>query len=169
MTLEEAIKTAIQYETKVRGLYQQAVDKATDDKGRRVFAVLRDEEQGHLDYLAERHTEWKQTGQVTAAKLGTVVPSKKKLADAVNKAKKSVDGPRYTVELDLLRQALAMELETGNFYRKMVAELDAEGQNLFRRFVDIEEGHYAIVQAQIDAINGMGFWFDSMEFNLEAG
>lgn len=169
MTLEEAIKTAINYETKVRGLYQQAVDKATDDKGRRVFTVLRDEEQGHLDYLAERHAEWKKTGKVTAAKLGTVVPSKQKIADAVKQAQKTVDGPAYGVEVELLKQALALELETGNFYKKMVAELDAEGQALFRRFVEIEEGHYAIVQAQIDAITGMGFWFDSMEFNLEAG
>ncbi|MFH1812215.1 MAG: ferritin family protein [Pseudomonadota bacterium] len=169
MTLEEAIKTAINYETKVRGVYQEAVDKATDDKGRKVFTVLRDEEQGHLDYLAERHAEWKKSGHVTAAKLGTVIPSKQKIAEGIKNAKKNVAAPDYAVELDMLKKALALELETGNFYKKMVAQLDAEGQAMFRRFVEIEDGHYAIVQAQMDAISGNGFWFDSMEFNLEMG
>jgi hypothetical protein len=51
----------------------------------------------------------------------------------------------------------------------MVAELPPEGQQLFGRFLEIEEAHAAIVQAEIDSVNGTGFWFDVMEFSLEAG
>ena len=40
-------------------------------------------------------------------------------------------------------------------------------QEMFRRFVEIEEGHQKIVQAEIDCVSGAGFWFDSMEFKLE--
>ena len=36
-------------------------------------------------------------------------------------------------------------------------------------FLGIEQGHQAIVQAEIDALSGLGFWFDFQEFNLEAG
>ncbi len=32
----------------------------------------------------------------------------------------------------------------------------------------IEDGHLAIVQAQLDSVQGMGFWFDIAEFRLEA-
>jgi hypothetical protein len=48
-----------------------------------------------------------------------------------------------------------------------VRTLDSEGQQLFERFVEIEEGHKAIVQAEIDCLSGSGFWFDTPEFSLE--
>jgi hypothetical protein len=51
----------------------------------------------------------------------------------------------------------------------MVRELPVEGQNLFSRFLEIEDGHGAIVQAEIDSVKRMGFWFDLKEFDLEAG
>jgi rubrerythrin len=69
----------------------------------------------------------------------------------------------------LLKSALAVESETGQFYRRMTSELDEQGRALFEPFVEIEDGHYAIVQAQIDALSGFGYWFDFMEFDLEAG
>jgi rubrerythrin len=72
-------------------------------------------------------------------------------------------------ELDSLRQALAAEDETSSFYRQMVRELPAQGQALFSRFLEIEDGHAAIVQAEIDSVNRMGFWFDLEEFDLESG
>jgi hypothetical protein len=40
---------------------------------------------------------------------------------------------------------------------------------LFQRFVEIEQGHLAIVQAEIDSVSGLGFWFDMREFDLETG
>ena len=49
----------------------------------------------------------------------------------------------------------------------MVSKLDGDGKTLFERFVEIEEGHQAIVQAEIDCVSGLGFWFDTLEFRLE--
>jgi rubrerythrin len=59
----------------------------------------------------------------------------------------------HAQELDSLRQALAAEEETSTFYINMVRELPAEGQQLFSRFLEIEDGHAAIVQAEIDSVN----------------
>ena len=50
--------------------------------------------------------------------------------------------------------------------RKTAAELDGQGKELFARFVEIEEGHGTIVQAEMDAVNAYGFWFDMPEFRL---
>jgi rubrerythrin len=72
-------------------------------------------------------------------------------------------------EIELLRKALDIEEKTCTFYRRMVAELPAEGKGLFSRFVEIEEGHLAIVQAEIDYLTGSGHWFDYREFSLEGG
>jgi hypothetical protein len=50
----------------------------------------------------------------------------------------------------------------------MVDELEGDGQRMFAHFVEIEKGHLDIVQAEIDAVTGIGYWYDFREFNLEA-
>jgi rubrerythrin len=171
MTIEEAIKTAIEYEKKVHGAYADAVKKAKDPTAVKVFEVMAKEELGHIAYLESRLGEWQKTGHVVAEKLGTILPSKEKVAAGIKKLKGNLKKApaAATAELGFLHQALAMEDETSAFYKRMVAELPPEGQQLFGRFLEIEEGHGAIVQAEIDSVQGTGFWFDVMEFELEGG
>ena len=175
MELDEAIKTAIEYEAGVHRTYQEAMQRTDDPKGKRFFEVLRDEEMEHLKYLRERLEEWSQTGKVEVAKLGTAIPSHEAIDHGLQGLRERLSGEattgkgRHMTELDLLKKALDVEAETSNFYKEMVRTLDAEGQEMFRRFVEIEEGHQAIVQAEIDCVNGLGFWFDSREFSLEMG
>lgn len=171
MTIEEAIQTAIAYEQKVHGAYADAVKKAVDATAKKVFEVMAREELGHIAYLESRLTEWQKTGHLVAEKLGTILPSKEKVAAGIKalKGKLKQRPVAATPELGFLQQALAMEDETSAFYKRMVAELPPEGQQLFGRFLEIEEGHAAIVQAEIDSVNGTGFWFDVMEFSLEGG
>jgi rubrerythrin len=171
MNLEQAITTAIEYETKVYKTYLEAMDQAVDEVGKRVFKTLCEEEKGHLKYLSERLSEWKENGAITVAELDTAIPSRQAIAEGVERLKEKVEGApsaKHDLELQLLQRALQVEVETSEFYKSMVLELDAEGQEMFRRFVEIEEGHQAIVQAEIDCVNGLGFWFDTPEFNLEA-
>ena len=73
----------------------------------------------------------------------------------------------YSAELEMLKKALHLEMEATAFFKRVVAELKAEERQLFARFVEIEEGHEAIVQAEIDALTGLGYWFDYQEFKLE--
>lgn len=170
MNLEEAIRTAIEYEAKVHRTYSEALEKSTDEVGKRVFRTLCEEERGHIKYLKDRLDEWRSTGSLTLERLDTAIPSRENIDRAVTELRDQVQGrPRRTspTEVDLLERALKVELETSNFYREMVRTLDAQGQELFARFVEIEEGHRAIVQAELDCVSGLGFWFDSREFNLE--
>lgn len=166
MTIEEALRTALQYEAKVRSVYENAVSEADDPVAKRVFQVLAQEEQEHLDYLHERLSELKETGKITPAELRTVIPSKEALAAAIVKLEGAVSERRSERELDLFRAALQVETETSDFYKRMVDELGPEGRTFFSRFVEIEEGHVSIVQAEIDSLTGSGYWFDFREFDL---
>ena len=49
----------------------------------------------------------------------------------------------------------------------MVDTLGEEGKQLFKPFLAIEEGHIAIVQAELDYLSHTGYWFDFQEFDLE--
>jgi rubrerythrin len=169
VTVEEAIKTAIDFETRVRDTYIEAMKHAVDQVGKRVFKLLASEEQEHLDYLGARLDEWQRTGKITVESLATSIPSEKIIRDEVSKLKTHVGEPVRGSELKQLQKAREVEIETSNFYKKMVEELSDEGQVMFARFVEIEEGHLALVQAEIDAVSGLGFWFDIAEFDLEAG
>ncbi len=168
MTIEEAIKTAIEYETRVGILYAEAVKQATDSTGKRVFGLLASEEQYHLAYLKTRLDEWEKTGKITVEKLRTAIPSREAILHGREQLKGHLTcSPRKT-ELDMLKQARDVETETSNFYKRMISVLSDEGQQMFAEFVKIEVGHLDLVQAEIDAVSGVGFWLDVPEFNLEA-
>lgn len=166
MTIEKAIQTAIELENEVRNVYKAAAKEAVDPVGKRVFTVLADEEQGHVDYLQSRLEEWRKTGKVTPGALETAIPSRDVIAEAACSVSESMSDVDHGSELRMLGKALEAERKTSGFYRKMVAELPAEGQKLFQRFVEIEEGHVAIVQAEMDAVTGTGAWFDILEVRL---
>ena len=167
MTIEQAIRTGIEFELEVRHVYSEAAKKFKDPVARKIFGVLADEEDGHVQYLEARLAEWRQTGAVSAAALETVVPSQPVIDAALGKLAKRMAEQDFGVELEMLRKALALEIEATKFFSQMVAELKDEEQKLFARFVEIEAGHEAIVQAEIDALTGLGFWFDYTEYRFD--
>ena len=171
MTIEEAIKTGIQFEKKIHETYLDAARRAQDETARKVFATLAQEELGHVAYLESRLDEWQRTAQLSSEKLETILPSAERIKAGLARMRSQVAQRtgNHDSELAALRQALAAEDETSSFYRKMVLELPADGQDLFARFLEIEDGHALLVQAEIDNVNKLGFWFDVTEFNLEAG
>jgi len=167
MTVEEAIKTSIEYETKVRDVYVEAVEAAPNEQGRRLFQLMADEEQHHLDYLETKLEQWSSDGTVTDDGLNTAIPAANTIEEGVESLRDTVGGKPGTVELQWLRKAHGVERETSDFYARMVDELPDEAKSLFKRFLEIEEGHLMLVQAQIDQALGNGYWFDVREFDLE--
>jgi rubrerythrin len=169
MKLGDAIKAALEYEAGVHKVYLEAMEQTTDPKAQRIFKVLGDEEMGHLEYLRQRLDEWQKNGKIVVEALGTVIPERQAIDASLQELRKTV-APKvanHVRELALLRKALDAEIRTSTFYKEMVRTLDGEGQALFKRFVEIEDGHTAIVQAEIDTVSHLGFWFDTPEFRLE--
>jgi rubrerythrin len=167
VTVEQAIKTAIEYENRVRDHYAKAVGRAEHQSAKAFFQLMAEEEQHHVEYLEHKLTEWGKTGRVTAERLRTALPSPGAIEEGVAKLGGAGGEKASGAEIDFLEKAYTVEAETSSFYRKMVAELPPEARGLFSRFLEIEEGHLAIVQAQIDQVSGTGYWFDVREFNLE--
>lgn len=167
MTVEEAINTALEYEVKVRDAYVDAAKHAKDEVGKKFFNVLAREEVHHVEYLEETLKELRESGKVSPQGLRTGIPSRDKIREAVGRMEAPLEKEDRGQELEMLRKALALEEETSGFYKRMVGELPAEARPLFARFLEIEEGHLAIVQAEIDYVSGSGFWFDVAEFSLE--
>jgi rubrerythrin len=165
MELEEAIKTALQYETRIHSLYAEAEGKATDAAAKRIFGALAKEESQHVGYLRRCLREWLQSQRVLVEDLVSAVPAKEVIQEGLAELRGKLQ-PRssgFAVELDMLHQALAVEIETTGFYRRMVEELPEGQRELFARFLEVEDGHRALVQAQIDSILSLGTWYDHTE------
>jgi len=167
MIIEEAIKTAIEFETQVRQVYRTAAVRASDPVGKRIFKVLAEEEQGHLEYLRSKLDEWKKSGTLTAERLDSAIPSRERISKGISTLEARRSGDERGGELQMLSRALDVEAKTNDFYKKMVKELPKEGKQLFAHFVELEEGHLAIVRAEIDYLSKTGYWFDFKEFDME--
>ena len=167
MKVEEAIQTAIQYENRVRDVYYTAAKHMRNPSACRVLSVLADEEQHHVDYLEAQLSNWKDTGRLSMETLETVVPAKNRIKEGVSRLKEHMNVLDKESEIQALEQALKLEKETSDFYEQMVRELTDEAQRMFARFLEIENGHLAVVRAELDSVRNMGFWFDFREFNLE--
>jgi rubrerythrin len=166
MEVEEAIQTAIELEKKVREVYSRALDRARAPRARKFLAVMADEEQEHVDYLEAKLAEWTRTGAVDPEGLGTALPPREVIEEKAAQLSTSMEGVADAEEMDLFSKALAVETETSAFYREMTAALPEAGRRLFERFAEIEEGHVAIVQAEINHAANFGVWFDVQEFVL---
>lgn len=168
MDIEQAIKTAIEYEIRVRETYVEALDGHLDPAGKRVFKLLADEEDGHVRYLKGKLDAWLREGVLSSDDLETALPSVEAIQSEVEKLSAVLEKEDRGREIAMLENARQVEIETSDFYIRMTKELPPKGQNFFRRFLEIESGHLALVEAEIDSLKGMGFWFDVTEFNLEA-
>ena len=167
MTLEEAIKTAIEYEIKIRDVYREAETAVDDEAGKRIFAALGNDEQHHIDYLHHTLEQLRNTGRIDSIKLESAIPSREILDQEAAKVESLVAKDFHGIRKQMLSKALKAEIATSDFYRKMVDELAAEGRALFARFLEIENNHINAVQFELDYMSKTGYWFDFKEFDME--
>ncbi|WP_373498863.1 ferritin family protein [Desulfococcus sp.] len=167
MTPDEAIRTAITYETKIRDLYRDAAASTRDPTGKRVFGLLAEDEQRHLDYLHHKLEEWDRAGVIRIDDVKSVVPPAQAIRDGMAALRQTMAREDRTDEKRMLAKALAVEIETSRFYEKMVEEMADDTRPMFARFLESEHGHIEIVQAELDYISRTGYWFDIKEFDME--
>ena len=167
MIMEDAIKAAIDYETRIRDIYRDAADRISDPAGKRILQMLGDDEQHHVEYLMDRLELWEKTGKLSDKKLESTIPSVDTIQRGMEKVSAHMSLKARRGEIEILSKALKAEVETSNFYERMVNEMQAEGQRMFARFLEIEENHIAAVQFELDYLTKSGYWFDFKEFDME--
>jgi rubrerythrin len=166
MNVEEALTTALEFEHAARDAYREMAEGASGEVGRNVFGLLAHEEQHHVEYLQSRLSEWRRAGVITGQGLKTAVPRRAALEEGVRNLSREAAGEIRGGEVEMLRRALRMETAASDFYKRMVKELPEVARPLFTRFVEIEDGHTAIVQAELDYATGSGYMFDFRDFTV---
>ncbi len=168
MEIGKALAAAIDFEKRVTDAYGKASAGTRDPAAVRVFRLLEREERDHVAYLEYKLSLWRSEGTLDAADLTTQVPSAEAFRGSVTKLKALARRQAPAEELGALKRALALERETSDFYARLAGDLDAAGRTFFARFLEIEDGHLALVAAELSALERTGYWFDLAEFDLES-
>jgi rubrerythrin len=167
MDIEKAIKTAIEYEIRIRGVYLEAVAAVDDEVGKRIFETLGQDEQRHIDYLENKLEQFQQSGTIQPEKLESAIPDQASIQQEADKVKALAAKDFLGIKQQMLSKALEVEIETSGFYQKMVNEMPADARPLFERFLEIENNHIRAVQFELDYMGKTGYWFDFKEFDME--
>lgn len=149
MDLKQAFETAIKGEIEGRELYKAAADKTDDKKAGKVFKMLADEEQTHLDTLVKLATEYSEGRDVTVPDL----PKPTTFEDAespifTREFKDKVGNKDF--EMSTMSIGIKLELESEKFYKEMAQASDQDKlKEFFNYLADWERGHYDYLQKQI--------------------
>lgn len=168
MKLEAAIKSALEFENRIRDLYIEAVARTDEPAGKKIFQTLANDEQRHVDYLESRLIEWQQRGAISADVLDSIVPDKTAIRKEAAALQSTISEDARGLKQQMLARALEMEIETSRFYRELVDEVASDHRDMFARFLEIEDNHIEAVQFELDHLSRTGFWYGFEEFDMES-
>lgn len=151
MDLKKALQTAIKGELEGRELYKAAAEKTSDKKAKKVFSMLAEEEQKHLDTLVKMAKEYNEGGDISSPDL----PSPASFEDAESPIfSREFKDKVADFDMTALSIGIKLELESEKFYRDTAMGTGVEEmKTLFNRLAEWEKEHYNYLQKQIGFFN----------------
>lgn len=169
MNSEEIFASALHCEKKIRDLYVSADKIIEDERGRKIFKALADDEQSHVDFLIYSLDVLKKNGQIDTTKLVSPIPSIEFIRNKIEKMKEKIPGQILGDVKRVLNSALKLELETSEFYKDACEKTQGPVKAIFKKFLEIELRHVEVVQVELDHASNYGYWFNFMEIEMENG
>lgn len=151
MDLKKALQTAIKGELEGRELYKAAAEKTSDKKAKKVFSMLAEEEQKHLDTLVKMAKEYNEGGDISSPDL----PSPASFEDAESPIfSREFKDKVADFDMTALSIGIKLELESEKFYRDTARDTGVEKvKTLFNRLAEWEKEHYNYLHKQIGFFN----------------
>lgn len=161
-----ALKTAIEIEDQGLLNFLKFARQTKDTTGKNMFIRLAMDEHEHRRIIE------KQLNNLLAGKplLKIEIPKSEieQVAPTIREKQQKTRGESGLLEIDALNTALDLERKAAKFFREQ-ADLvaDPEAKGMFIRLAEWEDAHFDIIQAELDSIQGTGFWFGIPEFQMD--
>ena len=169
MNSEQIFMSALDYERKIRDLYLSAVETIDDERGKKIFKALAEDEQSHVDFLKHSIGVLKSNGRIDTAKLESSIPPKDLYIDQIEKMRKTIPNQILGDVKRVLSSALKLEIETSKFYEDACKKTEGVIREVFQKLLKIEKRHEDVVQIELDNVSNTGHWFNFMEIDMEHG
>ncbi len=165
--LVELITKAIEVEKNGLDTYLKYARLTREVSGKDMFILLASDEYEHmrlLEKMLENVTKGREINLPEKIDLSII----EKVMPKLRKKARVTVGQAGADELTALKTALDMERNAIEYYQKLHNSVkDDRLRNIAQRLVEMEEGHYDMIQMQIDSVTNTGFWFGMKEFSLE--
>lgn len=162
-------KKALAYENKIRDLYQSAVAIIDDDRGKRIFQTLADEEQEHVDFLEHSIKALTENGSVSLQAFITAVPDTDDLQKNIESMKIAIPEHMLGDVKRVLSSALKLEVETTEYYEKAFESASGDIKEVLGKFIAVEQRHIDVVRFELDYASHNGYWLGFPEISMEVG
>jgi len=161
------IRKAIEVEKNGLKTYLQFARETQDISGKNMFILLASDEFDHMNLLEEMLKEVLHSSNAVLPE-NVDLTTIEKIVPKLQQKNLSTVGKAAQDELMALKTARKMEKNAIEYYENLYNQLeDQKLKKLVRRLIEMEEGHYNIIQMEIDSVTNTGFWFNFMEFNLD--
>ncbi|NLN63495.1 MAG: hypothetical protein GX146_11545 [Myxococcales bacterium] len=165
----QALHDAIEMEKGIGKAYIQAAESAVDARAKRLYRLLAEEEGTHLRYLLREKKQWEAGQRLTGETLPAPVAAADNRAETLAEVRRELHADQVAQEREALQRALQAEQRIFAFYQERAQQFTGEVKAMFAQFLEIEQGHVALVSAELSALDGDGFWFEQREFDVEQG
>jgi rubrerythrin len=162
----KALKTAIEAEKKSLKNYLEFGLKTDDASGKNMFLRLASDELEHVNILERQSQSLQESGdwlkiEIEPSDVEMIVPR-------LGEKDVKIRGTSGQDQVTALHIALALEKRAQEFYANQAKQTDdRKAREMYLRLAEMEEAHYELIQAEIDAIGNTGFWLGLREFSLE--
>lgn len=162
----KALRTAIEIEDNGLLTFLKFARQTKDATGKNMFIRLAMDEHEHR-LLIE-----KQLNNLLEGKplINIEIPKSEieEIAPKIREKQQRTRGESGLLEIDALNTALDLERKAARFFRDQANLIsDSEAKALFIRLAEWEDAHFDIIQAELDSIQGTGFWFGIPEFQMD--
>ena len=162
----KALKTAIEIEDNGLLNFLKFARQTKDTTGKNMFIRLAMDEHEHRRIIEKQLTNLMEGKPL----LKIEIPKSEieQVAPTIREKQQRTRGESGLLEIDALNTALDLERKAAKFFRdhaKLVS--DPEAKALFIRLAEWEDAHFDIIQAELDSIQGTGFWFGIPEFQMD--
>ncbi len=159
------IETAIEAEKETLRTYIKSAIKVSNAVGKDMFLKLALDEIKHREML-----EIALKAQMEGGKCIFPEVEKSEVIKIVPDVEKEIEKTSYLGQDDLAILMLAQKVEKNGieYYKQCIKDSwDEESKKMFSYLVRMEEEHFALIQTQIDYIEGTGYWLGIREFTLD--
>lgn len=162
----KALKTAIEIEDNGLLNFLKFARQTKDTTGKNMFIRLAMDEHEHRRIIE------KQLNNLMEGKplIKIEIPKSEieQVAPTIRDKQQKTRGESGLLEIDALNTALDLERKAAKFFREQANLIsDAEAKALFIRLAEWEDAHFDLIQAELDSIQGTGFWFGIPEFQMD--
>ncbi|UCE05753.1 MAG: ferritin family protein [bacterium] len=162
----KALKTAIEIEENGLVTFLKFARQTKDMTGKNMFIRLAMDEHEHRQILEQQLNNLLEGKRL----VNIEIPQSEieQVAPKIREKQQRTRGESGLLEIDALNTALDLERKAAQFFRDQADIVDdPEARALFIRLAEWEDAHFDLIQAELDAIQGTGFWFGIPEFQMD--